>query len=183
MIQAVKTNMFADWGDMKKVMKPTIAAVNGFALGGGCELAMLCDIIYAGDKAKFGQPEIKLGTIPGCGGTQRLVRSVGKSKAMHMILTGEQISAEEAKACGLVAEVKPAAELVDYAIKMGEIIAGYSQPVTYLAKDAVNAAYETTLDQGILYERRLFHSTFGTADQKEGMGAFVEKRAANFKHE
>lgn len=182
-MQAYKTDMLASWQDISKIRTPVIAAVNGFALGGGCELAMMCDIIYAGDKAKFGQPEVKIGTIPGCGGTQRLTRSVGKSKAMEMCLTGDMYSAEDAEKAGLVARVLPAEELVDFAVAQGAKIADLSAPIIMLCKDAVNAAYETTLEQGVGYERRLFHSTFATHDQKEGMSSFAEKRAPNFKNE
>lgn len=175
------TNMLGQWADIAKITKPTIAAVNGYALGGGCELAMMCDIIIAGDKAQFGLPEVTLGTIPGCGGTQRLIRSVGKSKAMEMILTAERMSAEEMRAYGLVAKVVPSDKLVDTAVEMGGKIAAFSKPVIAMAKEAVNASYEMTLAEGIRFERRLFHSTFATADQKEGMGAFAEKRKPVFK--
>lgn len=173
-------NMLMAWEGVSKVRTPVIAAVNGVALGGGCELAMMADIIVAGDRAKFGQPEILLGTIPGCGGTQRLTRSVGKSKAMEMCLTGDAITAEEAKEAGLVARVFPAAELLGEAMKMAEKIASFSKPIAVMAKEAVNASYETTLQQGIMFEKRLFHSTFATHDRKEGMQAFIEKRKPEF---
>lgn len=173
-------DMFEPWTRLTRIRTPTIAAVNGYALGGGCELAMMCDIMLAGDTAQFGQPEIALGTIPGCGGTQRLIRAVGKSKAMEMILTGDRIPASEAHACGLVAQVFPADELVERAVEMGAKIAGFSKPVAMLAKEAVNASYEMTLAEGVRFERRIFHSTFATADQKEGMRAFMEKRPAEF---
>ncbi|KAI9907717.1 hypothetical protein PsorP6_003432 [Peronosclerospora sorghi] len=182
-VEAYRTNMFANWGDITKVSKPVIAAVNGYALGGGCELAMLCDLIIAGDSAKFGQPEITLGTIPGCGGTQRLIRAVGKSKAMEMILTGNMIDAQQAERDGLVARVVPADQLLDEALKTANKIAGFSQPVIKMAKEAVNAAYEQSLQEGLKYESRLFWSSFATKDQKEGMAAFVEKRKAAFKNE
>lgn len=182
-IDVYKTNMFAEWADLTKIKKPTIAAVNGFALGGGCELAMMCDMIVAGENAQFGQPEVLLGTIPGCGGTQRLVRAVGKSKAMDMVLTGDRISAQEALACGLVSRVVPKEKTVDLALEMGGKIASYSKPVIQMAKEAVNASFEMTLAEGIRFERRLFHQTFATKDQKEGMAAFVDKRKPNFKDE
>jgi enoyl-CoA hydratase/carnithine racemase len=175
-MSAYKSNMLSQWHNITKIKTPVIAAVNGYALGGGCELAMMCDIIIAGDKAKFGQPEIALGTIPGCGGTQRLTRAIGKSKAMEMILTGDPITAQDAEKAGLVSRVVPAAELVTKAIETGNKIASYSKPIVSLAKESVNAAYETTLEQGVTFERRLFHSTFATKDQKEGMTAFAEKR-------
>lgn len=174
--QAYNTNMLAFWHNLTQIRKPIIAAVNGYALGGGCELAMMCDIIYAGEKAIFGQPEIALGTIPGCGGTQRLTRAVGKSKAMEMILADVKINAQQAHQCGLVSDVYPAAELVPKAIATAQKIASYSKPIVAMAKESVNAAYETTLQQGVLFERRLFHATFASKDQKEGMNAFVEKR-------
>jgi enoyl-CoA hydratase len=162
--------------------KPAIAAVAGFALGGGCELAMMCDIILAADNAQFGQPEIKLGVIPGIGGTQRLVREIGKSKAMDLILTGRMMGAEEAERSGLVARVVPATKLREEALKLAETIAGMSLPIAMMAKEAVNRAYETPLAEGIRFERRLFHPMFATVDQKEGMSAFVEKRNPDFKH-
>lgn len=179
---AYKNDMFARWGEIGKVKKPTIAAVNGFALGGGCELAMMCDIILAGDRAKFGQPEINLGVIPGAGGTQRLVRAIGKSKAMEMVLTGNMINAEKAERDGLVARVYPANELIDRALEMGRTIASKSQMSSIMAKEAVNAADETSLEEGLRLERRLFHSLFSTHDQKEGMDAFLSKRSPQFKH-
>jgi enoyl-CoA hydratase/carnithine racemase len=177
-------NMFAHWADLTRIAKPVIAAVNGFALGGGCELAMMADIILAGDGAVFGQPEVTIGTIPGCGGTQRLIRAVGKSKAMEMILTGDyKMGAAEAAAAGLVARVVPAAALLGEALALAGKIAERSQPVVALAKEATNAAAEMTLAEGVRFERRLFHATFATADQKEGMAAFVGKRAPVWKHE
>jgi len=177
---AYSGNMLSDWNNITSIRKPIIAAVNGFALGGGCELAMMCDIIIAGDKAQFGQPEIKLGTIPGCGGTQRLVRAVGKSLAMELILTGDRISAQQALQSGLVSRVVPAQDLVNEAVKLADKIAAFSTPIVFLAKESVNAAFNQTLDSGIQFERRLFHSTFAMNDQKEGMKAFVEKRDPNF---
>lgn len=176
------TDKFAEWSLFTGRRKPIIAAVSGYALGGGCELAMMCDFILAGDNAKFGQPEIKLGTIPGMGGSQRLTRFVGKSKAMDMVLTGRMMDAAEAERCGLVSRVFPAAELVEEAIKVAAIIAGMSQPVAAMAKEAVNRAYETTLTEGLIAERRLFHSTFALDDRSEGMAAFVERRTPVFKN-
>jgi enoyl-CoA hydratase len=170
------------WQRLAQCRKPTIAAVAGYALGGGCELAMMCDIILAADNAKFGQPEITIGTIPGSGGTQRLTRFVGKSKAMEMCLTGRMMDAEEAERSGLVSRVVPAADLLDEAVKVAERIASMSLPVAMMCKEAVNRAYETTMEEGIRFERRLFHSTFATEDQKEGMAAFVEKRQPDFKN-
>lgn len=173
---------FAGWGAITRVRTPLIAAVAGHALGGGCELAMMCDLILAADTAKFGQPEIKLGVIPGIGGSQRLTRAIGKAKAMDLILTGRTMGATEAEACGLVARVIPAAQLLEEAFDAAATIAGMSAPIAMLAKEAVNAAFETTLAEGIHFERRLFHSTFATADQKEGMAAFVEKRTPRFEN-
>ena len=170
-----------NWQRAATCRKPIIAAVAGFALGGGCELAMMCDFILAADTAKFGQPEITIGTIPGAGGTQRLTRFVGKSKAMEMCLTGRMMDAEEAERAGLVSRVVPAAELVDEAIKAATKIASLSRPTVLMAKEAVNRAYETTLAEGVLFERRVFHATFALDDRKEGMNAFAEKRAPVFK--
>ncbi len=172
----------ARWETVLEVKKPVIAAVAGFALGGGCELAMMCDLIIAADTAKFGQPEINLGIIPGAGGSQRLTRAIGKSKAMEMILTGRMMDAAEAERANLVCRVVPAAELMAEALKIGEKIAALSGPSVAIAKDAVNAAYETTLTEGVKTERRLFLGLFATADQKEGMNAFVEKRKPAFTH-
>ena len=170
-----------NWETMRSIRKPVIAAVAGFALGGGCELAMMCDFIIAADTAKFGQPEIKLGIIPGAGGTQRLPRAVGKAKAMDLILTGRTMDAAEAERSGLVARVVPAASLMDEAIAVAATICEYSLPSVMMAKEAVNRAYEGTLADGIHFERRLFHSLFATEDQKEGMEAFLAKRKAQFK--
>jgi enoyl-CoA hydratase len=172
----------AKWERLAKCRKPTIAAVAGYALGGGCELAMMADFILAADTARFGQPEITIGTIPGAGGTQRLTRLVGKSKAMEMCLTGRLMDAEEAERSGLVSRIVPAADLVEEAVKVAEKIAKLSRPVVMMAKEAVNAAYETTLTEGIRFERRVFHSTFATEDQKEGMAAFAEKRQPDWKN-
>lgn len=178
----VLTSNFAEWDDVARARKPVIAAVAGFALGGGCELAMMCDIIIAADSAKFGQPEIKLGVIPGIGGTQRLTRAIGKSKAMEMNLTGRMMDAAEAERANLVARVVPAAELMNEAMKTAEMIASMSLPSVLLAKEAINRAFELPLAEGIRFERRVFHSLFATEDQKEGMKAFMEKRQADFKH-
>jgi len=173
---------FSAWARFAALRIPTIAAVAGFALGGGCELAMMCDFILAADTAKFGQPEIKLGVMPGMGGSQRLTRAVGKAKAMEMCLTGRMMDAAEAERAGLVARVLPAAELMAEAMKSAALIANMSRPSAMMTKDAVNHAFEMTLSEGLIYERRLFHSLFATDDQKEGMAAFVEKRAAQFTH-
>lgn len=170
------------WERITTCRKPIIAAVAGYALGGGCEIAMMCDFILAADTAKFGQPEITIGTIPGSGGTQRLTRFVGKSKAMEMCLTGRMMDAEEAERSGLVSRIIPAANLIEEAIKTADRIAGMSRPLVMMAKEAVNRSYETSLCEGIRFERRLFHSTFATEDQKEGMAAFVEKRQPDFKN-
>ncbi|UOD83126.1 enoyl-CoA hydratase [Paenarthrobacter ureafaciens] len=173
---------FRHWEDLTRLRIPVIAAVSGFALGGGCELAMMADFIIAGDNAKFGQPEINLGVIPGMGGSQRLTRAVGKAKAMDMVLTGRFMDAEEAERSGLVSRVVPAAEVIEEAIKAAETIASKSKPAAMVAKEAVNAAFEMGLAQGVLFERRVFHSLFATEDQKEGMAAFTEKREPEFKH-
>jgi enoyl-CoA hydratase/carnithine racemase len=170
-----------NWERVARCRKPVIAAVAGYALGGGCELAMMCDFILAAETARFGQPEINLGVVPGAGGTQRLTRFVGKSKAMEMVLTGRMIGAEEAERCGLVSRVVPAAELVPEAIKAAKTIAGLSPIAVMAAKELVEAAYETPLAQGIRMERRLFQSLFGLEDQKEGMAAFMEKRRPSFR--
>jgi enoyl-CoA hydratase len=172
----------AGWDRVAQARKPIIAAVAGFALGGGCELAMQCDLIIAADNAKFGQPEIKLGVIPGIGGTQRLTRAVGKAKAMDLILTGRMMDAAEAERSGLVARVVPLSNLMDEVMKIAEIIASMSLPSVLLAKEAVNRAFEGTLAEGVRFERRVFHALFATQDQKEGMAAFVEKRAAKFQN-
>lgn len=171
-----------NWDPIARVRKPIIAAVSGYALGGGCELAMMCDFIIAADSAKFGQPEIKLGIIPGAGGTQRLPRAVGKSKAMDMVLTGRMMNAEEAERSGLVSRVVPADKLLAEAKEAATVIASMSLPSVIMAKESVNRAWESSLREGVLFERRAFHSLFGTEDQKEGMTAFVEKRAPAFKH-
>jgi enoyl-CoA hydratase len=170
------------WDRVGARRKPMIAAVAGFALGGGCELAMMCDFILAADTAKFGQPEIKLGVMPGAGGTQRLTRFVGKSKAMEMCLTGRMMDAAEAERAGLVSRIVPAADLVAEAVKTGEQIAAMSMPIVMMTKESVNRSYETTLAEGIRFERRVFHAMFATADQKEGMAAFVAKAKPAFKH-
>jgi enoyl-CoA hydratase len=175
-------DFFSAWDKVAAARTPTIAAVAGYALGGGCELAMLCDILIAADTAKFGQPEIKLGVIPGIGGSQRLTRAVGKAKAMELCLTGRNMDAEEAERAGLVSRIVPAADLLDEALQTATTIAEMSLPVAMMAKEAVNRSFETTLTEGVRFERRVFHSTFATEDQKEGMAAFVEKRAPVFKH-
>ncbi len=170
------------WTRVASCRKPTIAAVAGFALGGGCELAMMCDIMIAADTAKFGQPEITIGTIPGAGGTQRLTRAIGKAKAMEMCLTGRMMDAEEAERSGLVARIVPADSLLEEALKTAEKIASFSGPVSMKVKESVNKAYEMTLTEGLMFERREFHSTFALEDRAEGMKAFTEKRKADFKH-
>jgi enoyl-CoA hydratase len=175
------SNFFAGWERVTATRKPWIAAVAGFALGGGCEVAMMADFIIAADSARFGQPEIKLGVTPGMGGSQRLTRAIGKAKAMEMCLTGRMMGAEEAERSGLVAKVVPAADLLDEALKTATAIASMAPLAAIATKEMVNAAYETGLAQGIVFERRLFHGLFGTEDQKEGMAAFVEKRAADWK--
>jgi enoyl-CoA hydratase len=175
-------NYIMSWESVKQTRKPVIAAVAGYALGGGCELAMMCDIIIAADTAKFGQPEITIGTMPGMGGTQRLPRAVGKAKAMDWCLTGRMIDAAEAERSGLVARVVPADKLFDEALAVATRIAGFSLPVVLKIKEAINRAYESSLSDGLLFERREFHSTFALEDQKEGMRAFVDKRKPSFKH-
>jgi enoyl-CoA hydratase len=170
------------WERLAQCRKPTIAAVAGYALGGGCEMAMMCDLIIAAETAKFGQPEITIGTIPGAGGTQRLTRAIGKAKAMDLILTGRTMDAAEAERSGLVARVVSADKLLDEALGIAAKIASFSLPSVLLAKEAVNRAFETSLAEGLKFERRVFHATFGTEDQKEGMAAFAEKRPPRFKH-
>ncbi|MDN3518782.1 enoyl-CoA hydratase [Aquisalimonas lutea] len=172
----------AQWEEVTRCRKPVIAAVAGYALGGGCELAMMCDFILAADTAKFGQPEIKIGAIPGAGGTQRLTRFVGKSKAMEMCLTGRMMDADEAERSGLVSRVVPADQLLDEAMKTAGKIAGLSRITVPMCKESVNRAYETTLSEGVRFERRVFHSVFSTEDQKEGMAAFVDKREPQWRH-
>lgn len=175
------SDMLLGWEAIAQLRTPKIAAVSGYALGGGCELAMMCDTIYCSESARFGQPEIKLGVIPGMGGSQRLTRLIGKSKAMDMILTGRMMDADEAKEAGLVARIYPDTELLDAAKKAATQIAAYSKTTAMIAREAVDRALETSLNEGLLFERRVFHSLFGTADQKEGMSAFIEKREADFK--
>ena len=181
-VECYTNNLFANWTDITRITKPTIAAVSGYALGGGCELAMMCDIMIASESAKFGQPEITLGVIPGCGGTQRLIRAIGKSKAMEMILTGNMIDAKQAERDGLVCKVVPNDKLLEVAIEMGEKISSFSRPAVAMAKETVNSAYELNLAEGLRFERRIFHSMFSLKDQKEGMGAFAEKRPAKWSH-
>ncbi|MGB2818678.1 MAG: enoyl-CoA hydratase [Burkholderiaceae bacterium] len=171
-----------NWETIKRVRKPVIAAVSGYALGGGCELVMMCDIVIAAETARFGQPEIRLGIIPGAGGTQRLPRAVGKAKAMDLVLSARMMDAREAESAGLVSRVVAADKVVEEALATANAIAGFSLPAVMMAKEAVNRAYEAPLSEGMLFERRLFHSLFATEDQKEGMAAFVEKRAPRFKH-
>ena len=180
--QAYLGDFAANWDRAATVRKPVIAAVAGFALGGGCELAMQCDLIIAADNAKFGQPEIKLGVIPGIGGTQRFTRAVGKAKAMDIMLTGRMMDVEEAERSGLVARIVPLASLVEEAVKVAETIASMSLPSVLAAKEAVNRAFETSLAEGVRFERRVFHSLFATADQKEGMAAFIAKRPPRFEN-
>jgi enoyl-CoA hydratase len=182
-IDIFRADYTADYERLARVRKPIIAAVAGFVLGGGCELAMMCDLIIAADNAKFGQPEIKLGVIPGIGGTQRLTRAVGKAKAMDLILTGRMMDAAEAERSGLVARVVPAASLMEEAMKVAETIAAMSQPSLLAAKEAVNRSFETSLAEGVRFERRVFHALFATKDRKEGMAAFIEKRPPRFTNE
>lgn len=173
---------FTGWDTLADLRTPTIAAVAGYALGGGCELAMLCDILLAADTAKFGQPEVKLGVIPGIGGSQRLSRAVGKAKAMELCLTGRMMDAAEAERAGLVSRIVPAGDLLDAARSVAATIAGMSKPTTMMIKECVNRAFETSLAEGVRFERRVFHATFATADQKEGMSAFIDKRPPTFAH-
>ncbi len=182
-IEAYLGDFVSNWNAAARARKPIVAAVAGFALGGGCELAMQCDVVIAADTAKFGQPEIKLGVIPGIGGTQRLTRAIGKAKAMDLILTGRMMDAVEAEKSGLVARVVPAANLMEEAAKVAEVIANMSLPSVLAGKEAINAAFETSLAEGARFERRIFQSLFATEDQKEGMRAFVEKRPPKWKNE
>jgi enoyl-CoA hydratase len=182
-VDAYFEDFFAGWEQFTRIRKPVIAAVAGYALGGGCELAMMCDFIIAADNAKFGQPEITLGVMPGMGGSQRLARFVGKSKAMDMCLTGRMMDAAEAERSGLVSRVVPMGELLEEALKAATKIAEFSLPAVMMAKEAVNRSYESTLAEGLRFERRLFHSMFALEDQKEGMAAFIEKRSANFRNQ
>jgi enoyl-CoA hydratase len=181
-MDAYMEDFIGSWERITRCRKPVIAAVAGFALGGGCELAMMCDFIIAADNAKFGQPEIKLGVMPGSGGTQRLARFVGKAKAMEMCLTGRMMDAAEAERSGLVSRIVPAADLLADAVKTAETIAGMSLPAVMMAKQSINRAYETSLSEGVRFERRVFHAMFGLEDQKEGMAAFAEKRKPRFKN-
>jgi enoyl-CoA hydratase len=181
-MEAYLGDFLASWDRVAQQRKPVIAAVAGFALGGGCELALMCDFIIAAETAKFGQPEIQLGVMPGAGGTQRLARYIGKAKAMDLILTARMMDAAEAERAGLVARVVPQDRLLDEALAAAKKIASFSQPIAMMAKEAVNRAFETTLAEGIRFERRLFHAMFATADQKEGMAAFVEKRKPQFRN-
>jgi enoyl-CoA hydratase len=176
------TDFFGAWSKLAAIRTPTIAAVAGYALGGGCEVAMMCDVLIAADNAKFGQPEIKLGVLPGMGGSQRLTRAIGKAKAMDMILTGRNMDAAEAERSGLVSRVVPADDLLTEAKAVATTIAQMSRSAARMAKEAVNRAFETTLAEGLLFERRVFHSAFATADQSEGMAAFIEKRPPTFSH-
>ncbi|QAX85206.1 enoyl-CoA hydratase [Pseudomonas sp. DTU12.3] len=179
--QIYMDDLFSDSDRVANRRKPIIAAVNGFALGGGCELALMCDFILAGDNARFGQPEINLGVLPGMGGTQRLTRAVGKAKAMEMCLSGRLIDAVEAERCGIVARIVPSDELLDEALKVAAVIASKSLPIAMMVKESVNRAFEVNLTEGVRFERRVFHAAFATQDQKEGMAAFVAKRAPEFK--
>ena len=181
-VDAYLEDFISSWERITRVRKPIIAAVSGFALGGGCELAMMCDFIIAADTAKFGQPEINLGVMPGAGGTQRLTRFIGKSKAMDLCLTGRMMDAQEAERCGLVSRLVPADKLMEEALGAAQSIASKSLPAAMMTKESVNRAFETTLAEGVRFERRVFHAMFATQDQKEGMAAFVEKRPAKFTH-
>ncbi|TDK54357.1 enoyl-CoA hydratase [Pseudomonas moraviensis] len=178
--QIYMDDLFSDSDRVANRRKPIIAAINGFALGGGCELALMCDFILAGDNARFGQPEINLGVLPGMGGTQRLTRAVGKAKAMEMCLSGRMIDAVEAERCGIVARIVPSDELLDEALKVAAVIAGKSLPIAMMIKESVNRAFEVNLTEGVRFERRVFHAAFATQDQKEGMAAFIAKREAAF---
>ena len=179
---AVTADLWGEWEALGNFRKPTVAAVAGYALGGGCEVALMCDIVIAADNAKFGQPEITLGVIPGMGGTQRLARSIGKAKTMDLVLTGRLMDVEEAERCGLVARIVPAADLLEEALRIADKIANFSLPAVMLAKEAVNRAFEVPLADGLRFERRVFHSLFATDDQSEGMEAFVQKRSPQFKN-
>jgi enoyl-CoA hydratase len=179
---ALMEDFIGRWQGVARARKPIIAAVAGFALGGGCEIAMMCDFIIAAENAKFGQPEIKLGVMPGAGGTQRLARFIGKAKTMDLVLTGRMMNAAEAERCGLVARIAPVDKMLDEALSAAATIASYSLPSVLVAKESVNRAFETTLAEGVLFERRVFHALFSTEDQKEGMAAFIEKRAPAFKN-
>lgn len=181
-IEAYNQDFFEGWSALARTRKPVIAAVAGYALGGGCELAMMCDFIIAADTARFGQPEITLGVMPGMGGSQRLTQAVGKAKAMDMCLTGRMMDAEEAERSGLVSRVVPAGELMEETLRAAEKIASFSLPATMMVKEAVNRSFEVPLEEGLRFERRVFHSMFALEDQSEGMAAFVEKRSANFKN-
>ena len=181
-VDAYRNDFIGDWSRLSQCRKPVIAAVAGYALGGGCEIAMMCDFIIAAETARFGQPEINLGVIPGAGGSQRMTRFIGKAKAMDLCLTGRMMDAEEAERSGLVSRIVPASELVNEAVKAAQKIAAFSMPAVMMAKECVNRAYETTLAEGVRFERRLFQSLFATEDQKEGMDAFVAKREPQFKN-
>ena len=182
-MDAYKSDLITrNWERLKSFRKPVIAAVSGVALGGGCELAMMCDMVFAADDARFGQPEVKLATLPGAGGTQRLPRAVGKAKAMDLCLSGRLMDAQEAERCGLVSRIYPAESVLDEALKAAQTIAAFSQPVLMMLKESINRAFESPLNEGLLFERRTLHASFALADQKEGMAAFVQKRAPQFKH-
>lgn len=180
--EAYLHDLWSGWDELDRIRKPLIAAVAGYALGGGCEVVAMCDIVLAAENAKFGQPEITLGILPGMGGTQRLARSIGKAKTMDLVLTGRMMDAKEAEACGLVSRVVQTANILEDALKVAEKIADYSLPAVIAAKEAVSEAFETPLKSGLKFERRLFHASFATDDQKEGMAAFVQKRSAQFKN-
>ncbi|MCQ0989434.1 enoyl-CoA hydratase [Jiella marina] len=180
--EAFFSDLWGEWEGLGNFRKPTIAAVAGYALGGGCEVALMCDFVIAADNAKFGQPEITLGVIPGMGGTQRLARSIGKAKAMDLCLTGRMMDATEAERCGLVSRIVPASELIEEALRAADKIANFSLPAVMMTKEAVNRAFEVPLSEGLRFERRLFHSTFATEDQSEGMDAFIQKRTPQFRN-